>query len=87
MRSKLLLKIGSTANTGTRYQLCHGWLENLVPPTSTAAFGRLLYHQSTAAEAEWSRYQIMAGPCHELEPRSTKDPPSRAVTHVKSVES
>ncbi|GFV42200.1 hypothetical protein TNCV_3164311 [Trichonephila clavipes] len=26
-------------------------------------------------------------PCHEFEPSTTKDPPCRAVVHVKSVES
>ncbi|GFY28238.1 hypothetical protein TNCV_4395721 [Trichonephila clavipes] len=26
-------------------------------------------------------------PCHEFEPSTTKDPPSRAAMHVKSVES
>ncbi|GFV28252.1 hypothetical protein TNCV_679401 [Trichonephila clavipes] len=52
-----------------------------IATTATRDFEELL---KVAAVAEWYRCGL---PGHEFEPSTTKDPPSRATMHVKSVES
>ncbi|GFU87082.1 hypothetical protein TNCV_4879671 [Trichonephila clavipes] len=43
-------------------------------------------HVAASSSGEWYRYPDRGLPCHEFEPSTTKDPPCRAATHVKSVE-
>ncbi|GFT51043.1 histone-lysine N-methyltransferase SETMAR [Trichonephila clavipes] len=79
---------GNSARTVSRKT---GYSYSTVRKTSPSSQACKSRHSSpttdVAAVAEWSRYRIVGWPCREFEPSTTKDPPCRAVMHVKSVKS